>query len=88
MVLAFRCRAHFRQHIPSKPAKYGITIYAICDAKTFYVCNMEIFAGLQPEGPYKADKEYNQMLWSQDLQLTSLGLLEMSHLITDIPASH
>ncbi|XP_042856157.1 uncharacterized protein LOC122242824 [Penaeus japonicus] len=59
MVVAFRGKAPFRQYIPSKPAKYGIKIHSMCDAKTFYVCNMEIYAGLQPEGPYKADKGYN-----------------------------
>jgi hypothetical protein len=59
MLVAFRGRCSFRQYIPSKPAKYGIKIHALCDAKTFYVCNMEIYAGTQPDGPYKADKQYN-----------------------------
>ena len=31
----------------------------MCDAKTLFVCNMEIYVRLHPEGPYKADKEYN-----------------------------
>ena len=34
----------------------------MCDAKTFYVYNMEIYAGLQPEGPYKTDKVYNSSI--------------------------
>ena len=59
MLAAFRGNCPFRQYIPSKPAKYGIKIHAVCDAKTFYVCNMEIYARIQPDGPYKADKQYS-----------------------------
>ncbi|XP_066962038.1 piggyBac transposable element-derived protein 4-like [Macrobrachium rosenbergii] len=59
MLVAFRGHCPFRQYIPSKPAKYGIKIHALCDAKTFYVCNMEIYAGTQPDGLFKADKQYN-----------------------------
>lgn len=59
MLVAFRGHCPFRQYIPSKPAKYGIKIHALCDAQTFYVCNMEIYAGTQPDGPFKADKQYN-----------------------------
>ena len=62
MLVAFRGKCSFRQYIPSKPAKYGIKIHAMCDAKTFYVYNMEIYAGLQPEGPYKTDKVYNSSI--------------------------
>lgn len=52
MLLAFRGRCKFRQYIPSKPAKYGIKILALVDAKNFYVFNLEIYAGKQPEGPF------------------------------------
>lgn len=50
---AFRGRCRFRQYIPSKPAKYGIKIFALCDSKTFYTSNLEIYCGKQPEGPWK-----------------------------------
>ncbi|XP_066946066.1 piggyBac transposable element-derived protein 4-like [Macrobrachium rosenbergii] len=59
MLVAFRGHSPFRQYIPGKPAKYGIKTHALCDAKTFYVCNMEIYAGTQPDGPFKADKQNN-----------------------------
>lgn len=52
MLLAFRGRCQFRQYIPSKPAKYGIKILALVDAKSFYIFNLEIYAGKQPEGPF------------------------------------
>lgn len=49
---AFRGRCLFRQYIPSKPAKYGLKIFALVDAKLFYLYNMEIYAGKQPDGPF------------------------------------
>lgn len=48
-LVAFRGRCGFRQYIPSKPAKYGIKIYALVDAKTFYTMNLEIYRGRQPD---------------------------------------
>lgn len=49
----FRGRCNFRQYIPSKPNKYGIKIYALVDSQVFYLYNLEIYAGLQPEGMYR-----------------------------------
>lgn len=49
---AFRGRCGFRVYIPSKPNKYGIKIFALADAKTFYTSNMEVYVGVQPNGPY------------------------------------
>lgn len=50
---AFRGRCSFRQYIPNKPSKYGIKIFALVDARTFYTSSMEIYAGVQPEGQFK-----------------------------------
>lgn len=35
----------FRQYIPSKPAKYGIKIWAACDAASSYVWNLQVYTG-------------------------------------------
>nr|XP_042895319.1 piggyBac transposable element-derived protein 4-like [Parasteatoda tepidariorum] len=51
----FRGKCSFRQYIPSKPAKYRIKIFALVDSRTFYTWNLEIYAGAQPEGPYKVE---------------------------------
>ncbi|CAB3260710.1 unnamed protein product [Arctia plantaginis] len=60
MLVAFRGRCKFRQYIPSKPAKYGLKIIALVDAKTFYITNLEIYAGKQPDGPYaKSNKPFD-----------------------------
>ena len=50
---AFRGRCDFKQHIPSKPNKYGITIYASVDTKVLYTHNFQSYAGKQPDGPYQ-----------------------------------
>lgn len=55
MLEAFRGRCGFRQYIKSKPARYGIKIFAMTCAKSFYTSNLEIYAGSQPEGPFKID---------------------------------
>ncbi|XP_035214632.1 piggyBac transposable element-derived protein 4-like [Stegodyphus dumicola] len=51
----FRGRCSFRQYIPSRPAKYGIKIFALIDLSTFYSYNMEIYVGQQPEGPFRVE---------------------------------
>lgn len=53
MLLSFRGQCLFRVYIPNKPAKYGIKILALVDAKTFYVLNLEVYAGKQPSGLYQ-----------------------------------
>lgn len=52
-LVPFRGRCSFRQYIPSKPAKYGIKVWALCDATSKYAWNMEVYLGrannTQPE---------------------------------------
>ncbi|XP_029341493.1 piggyBac transposable element-derived protein 4-like [Acyrthosiphon pisum] len=52
-LIAFRGRCSFRQYIPNKPARYGIKIFALVDVKNAYTFNLEVYAGQQPNGPYK-----------------------------------
>lgn len=49
----FRGKCGWRQYIPSKPNRYGIKIFALCDAKMYYTSSLEVYTGQQPEGPYK-----------------------------------
>lgn len=39
----------------SKPAKYGIKIFSIACARTFYTTKIEVYIGKQPDGPYYDD---------------------------------
>ncbi|KAI6646348.1 PiggyBac transposable element-derived protein 4 [Oopsacas minuta] len=41
----YRGKCPFRQYIPSKPDKYGIKVFILADAKTFYPMNLEIYTG-------------------------------------------
>ena len=50
---AYRGRCSFVQYIPNKPAKYGIKIFALVDSRSYYMLNLEIYCGKQPEGPYE-----------------------------------
>lgn len=55
MLASFRGNCSFRQYIKSKPAKYGVKIFAMVCAKSFYTSNLEVYAGKQPDGPFKVD---------------------------------
>lgn len=54
MLIPFRGRCSFIQYIPNKPAKYGIKVFALCDSKMFYVSNLEIYCGKQPQGQFES----------------------------------
>ncbi|XP_034390351.1 piggyBac transposable element-derived protein 4-like [Cyclopterus lumpus] len=43
--MPFRGRCPFTQYIPSKPAKYGITIWAAWDATSSYAWNLQVYTG-------------------------------------------
>lgn len=45
MLHRFRGRCSFVQYMPNKPAKYGLKMYALCDGKTLYCCNFEVYCG-------------------------------------------
>ena len=47
-LVPFRGRCPFTQYMPSKPAKYGIKIFWLCDASLPYAFNAKIYVGRQP----------------------------------------
>ncbi|KAJ8965808.1 hypothetical protein NQ317_000436 [Molorchus minor] len=55
ILASFRGRCGFKVYIPSKPNRYGIKIYALVDAKLFYVIKLEVYLGKQPQGPFAVD---------------------------------
>ncbi|XP_023565842.1 piggyBac transposable element-derived protein 4-like [Octodon degus] len=59
---AFHGRCSFRQCLPNKPSKYGIKIYTLVDAKTYYTFNLEIYPGIQPPGPYSCSNKPNDII--------------------------
>lgn len=62
MLWAFRGRCRFRMYIPKKPARYGLKIFALTDSRTAYVANLEIYAGTQPDGPYKISNKKSDVV--------------------------
>lgn len=47
-LVAFRGKCPFRQYMPSKPAKYGIKFWVLCDNSTSYVWNIQPYLGKPP----------------------------------------
>ncbi|XP_028437763.1 piggyBac transposable element-derived protein 4-like [Perca flavescens] len=56
-LVAFRGRCSFRQYMPSKPARYGLKVWAACDAESSYVWKMQIYTGKSSSA---SEKEKNQ----------------------------
>nr|CAI5837678.1 unnamed protein product [Callosobruchus analis] len=50
-------RCPFRVYIPNKPTKYGIRIFALVDARTFYSVNLDVYLGEQPIGPFRVNNK-------------------------------
>lgn len=48
-LVGFRGRCSFRVYIPSKPARYGIKVWSLCDCGTNYVCNLQVYLGKEGE---------------------------------------
>nr|CAH7732023.1 unnamed protein product [Callosobruchus chinensis] len=58
MLFSFRGRCPFRVYIPNKPSKYGIKVFALIDARTFYTVNLEeVYLGEQPIGPFRVSNK-------------------------------
>lgn len=52
----YRGGTGFTQYIPSKPARYGIKVWWVCDATTSYPVKGQIYTGMAPSG----ERERNQ----------------------------
>lgn len=55
----YRGRTPFTQYIPSKPAKYGIKVWWLCDAKTNYPLKGIIYSGKPPGQERGVNLGYN-----------------------------
>ena len=44
-LVCFRGRCPFKQYVPSKPDKYGIKIWTICDYSCSYTWEMQLYIG-------------------------------------------
>ncbi|XP_013771429.1 piggyBac transposable element-derived protein 4-like [Pundamilia nyererei] len=44
-LVPFRGRCKFKQYIPTKPARYGLKIWAVCDVETSYAWRLQVYTG-------------------------------------------
>lgn len=49
-LVPFYGRCAFKQYIPSKPDKYGLKIFWVCDSKTWYPLNASVYLGRERSG--------------------------------------
>jgi len=50
----FKGRCHFLQYLSAKPVKWGLKVWALCDAETYYMSVMRVYIGKsnpEPEDP-------------------------------------
>ncbi|KAE8289428.1 PiggyBac transposable element-derived protein 4 [Larimichthys crocea] len=55
-LVPFKGRCLFKEYIPSKPAKYGLKVWVLCDVETSYAWKMQVYTGRSPG----AMREVNQ----------------------------
>lgn len=60
-------------YILNKPAKYGIKMFAVCDVINNYTNNLEIYAGVQPDGPFKLDNSASSVVKRLVKQIRNTG---------------
>ena len=72
-MIGTKCRVCFIQYMPKKPKKFGIKIWACCDAETSYCTNFQIYTGATDQGPDQglSYKDHNLFI---DNFYTSLNL--------------
>jgi hypothetical protein len=55
-----RGRCSFKQYIPSKPNKYGVKVFWICDSANSYPLKGEIYIGRQPNATLEESRMFNK----------------------------
>lgn len=61
-LVAFRGNCPFRVYMPSKPAKYGIKIFALVSTSNFYATNLKVYVGQQPIGPFRTSNKTTDLV--------------------------
>ncbi|CAJ1069796.1 PREDICTED: piggyBac transposable element-derived protein 4-like%2C partial [Xyrichtys novacula] len=61
-LVPFRGRCSFRQYMPSKPGKYGLKIWALCDAQTSYAWRLQVYLGKSASAPHERNQGMHVVL--------------------------
>lgn len=67
MLVPFRGKCRFRVYMPKKPAKYGIKVMCMTDAKTGYLFNAYIYTGRGSDGVTLSEEEKQLNIPSQSV---------------------
>nr|CAH7736445.1 unnamed protein product [Callosobruchus chinensis] len=62
MLVKFRGRCKFKMYMPNKPAKYGIKLMCMTDARNGYLHNAYIYVGKDSDGKTLSDEERRTLL--------------------------
>lgn len=57
-LVTFRGRCPFKVYMPDKLGKYGIKLWTLCDAQTFYCCNFDVHLGKIGNIPKRDQGQY------------------------------
>lgn len=66
MLIAFRGRSKYKIYMPNKPAKYGLKLMALTDARTSYFYNGYLYCGKDSDGLTLSDEDRRK--WSKPSQ--------------------
>ena len=66
-LMSFCGRCPFRQYIPSKPGKYGIKFWIICDSETSFTLKLDIYKGKEPNEQRASNLGTNVVLQLSDI---------------------
>ncbi|KAK9884729.1 hypothetical protein WA026_007574 [Henosepilachna vigintioctopunctata] len=67
MLVPFRGRTHLMIYMPMKPAKYGLKLMCLCDAKNGYFYNSYIYTGRGSDGESLPDEERKFLVPTQSV---------------------
>ena len=75
-MIKFKGRIHFKQYLPSKPTRWGIKVYALCESKTGFLLKFIVYTGKNtfPRDP--------QLLLSEQVVSSLLhGFSDFNHIV-------
>lgn len=84
LITPFKGRCAFRQHMPKKPVKFGIKMFALVDCQYPYTYNLEVYVGDNP-GPYEvANRKLDIVVRMTDLIQGEYRTVTMSNWFTTL----
>lgn len=85
-LLGFRGKCPFRIYMKSKPAKYGIKIWALVDVATTYVKNLQVYLGKTADKP---EKEQGKRVVLDMVSCLGQGYgITTDNFFTSVPLAH